>query len=157
MSSTPEWLSTAIEYGLPILGALGGYVGAAARFRHRLKALDDKTRRLSAQLDTERTAVHALINSARAAASEGDNALTRGFEERLRGLAASLGEKLEELERDTKELQDKVGDGREQSAHDHAANAALARDIEEVKELGQQTHATLNQILGYLKGTGAKL
>ncbi len=65
-----------------------------------------------------------------------------------------LREQIDRLETDLHVVETKLVDGRVQSSSDHAASAALALRVNEVREQCERSYAAMNRILGILQGKG---
>lgn len=107
--------------GLPVLGLVGGWIGAAARIAHKVRELEAALPILKSGLKLE----------------------VDGHKDSMGLLVADLRRDLEKLERDIDRFRD--------SSSDYAKDAELAKFMMEVNDRWQQMQRTLGEIIGEMR------
>lgn len=126
-----EWLDAATKIGVPLLGLVGGWVGATLRIQSKLAALEG--------------AASAKALEETAYREQTKQGLIRDFTELRRALA----EQFEHLKEAFEQHAERIDQLRE-SRHDMAEKAALAQFIMESNDRWEQTVRTLGQLEGML-------
>jgi uncharacterized protein HemX len=126
-----DWLEVATKVGVPLLGLIGGWVGATLRIQTKIGAIES-----AAAAKALEEAVY------REQTKQG---LIRDFTELRRTLAEQFDHLKEAFEQHTERI-----DQLRESRHDMAEKAALAQFIMESNDRWEQTVRTLGMLEGML-------
>lgn len=126
-------LKAAKDFGLPVLGAVGGWLVTSYAVRSRVEKLEGSHSDHKTQIESRFARVETDITA------------------KQRELKEALEEKHKELKDQIKELEDQMNKWQRESAHSFASDHELNAFIAEEQRQWQAIQRTLGQIEGMLK------